>query len=142
VKTLHILKNNEERKWFLIDAQDQVLGRLASKLASILRGKGKTDYSPQWDCGDYVVVVNANKVRLTGKKEKQKSYFKASQYPGNSTSVPYLKVKERFPERIIYHAVEGMVSHGTLGRKICSKLFAYAGTEHPHAAQNPIKITI
>jgi large subunit ribosomal protein L13 len=142
VKTIHNHIKHQDRAWYLIDAQDQVLGRLASRIASILRGKGKSSFSPQWDCGDFVVVINADKIRVTGKKDRQKQYFKPSQYPGNSKFIPYLILKERFPERILIKAVEGMIPSGALGRDVCRKLFTYAGTKHPHAAQKPIQITV
>lgn len=127
-----------ERKWYLIDAEGLVLGRLATTVAKILRGKHKTIYTPHVDCGDFVVVINADKVHLTGKKLEQKVYHRHTGFAGGLKSITAAKVIEgRFPERVIEKAVERMISRNKLGRSMMTKLRVYAGTEHPHAAQQP-----
>ena len=131
-----------ERKWYVIDASDKVLGRLATEVATILRGKKKAIYQPNVDAGDYVVVVNANKVRLTGFKEETKTYFVASKYIGNSKIIPYKRMKENHPERIIERAVWGMLPKNALGRKMYRKLHVYKGSDHQHQAQNPEQYTL
>lgn len=128
----------EKRKWVLIDAKDIVLGRLACKIANILRGKEKPCFTPNNDCGDHVVVINAEKVHLTGKKHSDKTYYWHTGYPGGlkeRTADQILKGK--FPERIIKKAVERMIPDGPLGREVFKKLRVYSGTAHPHEAQNP-----
>ncbi len=126
-----------ERKWFVVDAEDKVLGRLASEVARLLRGKHKPTYQPNVDAGDHVIVVNADKVRLTGFKEDSKTYFMASKYIGNSREVSYKHLKEKHPERVVERAVKGMLPHNPLGRKMYRKLHVYAGPEHNHSAQKP-----
>jgi large subunit ribosomal protein L13 len=126
-----------ERKWYLIDANNYVLGRLATKVATILRGKHKANFAPHQDVGDFVIVVNASNVQLTGKKADQKTYFRHSGYPGGEQHVPYRRVLNRHPERIIEHAVRLMLPKNALGRNMLKKLKVYAGSEHPHQAQNP-----
>ena len=137
MKTYVTKPNEVERKWFLIDATDKVLGRLAAEVAGILRGKKKPIYQPNVDAGDYVIIVNADKVRLTGLKEDTKEYWVASRYVGHSKAIPYKRLKEKHPERIIEKAVKGMLPHNALGRKLYSKLHVYFGPEHKHSAQKP-----
>lgn len=131
-----------ERKWFVVDANGKVLGRLASEVAAILIGKKKPVYQPNVDAGDYVIVINAEKVVLTGLKEDHKTYFTASRYPGNSKETPYKTMKEKKPEYIVEKAVKGMLPHNALGRKISRKLHVFKGPEHKHHAQKPELIKI
>jgi len=126
-----------QRKWYVVDAQDYVLGRLATQIASILRGKHKPNFAPHQDVGDFVVVINAEKIQLTGRKADQKYYFRHSGYPGGEKIIPFKRMLERHPERIIEHAVRLMLPKNALGRKMFKKLKVYAGSEHPHQAQNP-----
>ncbi len=131
-----------ERAWHLVDATDQTLGRLASDVAQILRGKHKPTYAPHVDGGDFVVIVNAEKVAVTGKKEEQKRYFNHSGYPGGIRELSFSQMREKYPERIIHSAVRGMLPKNKLGRKMLTKLRVYAGPDHPHGAQNPQPLTI
>ena len=131
-----------KREWFLVDATDQTLGRLASDVANILRGKHKPTYAPHMDGGDFVVIVNAEKVAVTGNKAVQKVYYRHSGYPGGLSELPFERMQERYPERIIETAVRGMIPKNRLGRQVLTKLKVYAGSEHPHAAQNPQPIEI
>ena len=124
----------------MVDAADQVLGRLAVRVADVLRGKDKPDYTPHLDTGDFVVVVNAEKVAVTGNKLKQKTYQRYSGYPGGQTVQTLETVLGRHPERVIQHAVKGMIPDGPLGRQIYSKLKVYAGPDHPHQAQQPVPL--
>ena len=126
-----------EQRWFLVDAEGVTLGRLATQVATILRGKHKPMYTPHLDTGDYVVVINAEKVNVTGKKEEQKRYYRHSGYPGGFRSTPLNDMLERHPERVIEAAVKGMIPHTNLGRDQIKKLKVYAGANHPHAAQKP-----
>ena len=126
-----------ERKWYVIDAEDKTLGKIASEVASILRGKKKPIYTPHVDTGDYVIVINAEKVRVTGKKEEQKIYKSHSGYPGGLKETTLRELRAKKPEEIIRHAVKGMMPKGKLGRQMFKKLKVYAGQEHPHTAQNP-----
>ena len=137
MKTKSAKPGEVERRWFLVDAQDQVLGRLSSRIASTLRGKHKPIYTPHVDTGDYVIVVNADKVKLTGRKEEAKMYHHHTGWVGGIVSKTAEEVRERAPEMLIKHAVRGMLPRGTLGRQMFSKLKVYAGGEHPHAAQSP-----
>ncbi len=125
------------RKWFVVDANGKVLGRLAAEVAAILRGKKKQVYQPNVDTGDYVIIINAEKVRLTGLKEDKKSYFIQSRWVGNSRFVSYKVLKAKHPERIVEHAIKGMLPHNPLGRKMYRKLHVYCGPSHKHAAQKP-----
>lgn len=127
-----------ERQWWLVDAEKKVLGRLASEIARLLRGKHKPLYATHVDTGDYVVVVNAEKVRLTGNKPDQKAYFRHSGYVGGDKLVPVRTMLERHPERVIELAVKGMLPKTTLGRLMRKKLKVYAGPAHPHTAQRPV----
>ncbi len=126
-----------ERNWYVIDATDVVLGRLASHVATLLRGKHKPTFAPHVDNGDFVIVVNAAKVALTGTKRDTKLAYRHSGYPGGLKAIPYSVMLEKFPERVIEKAVRGMIPKTTLGRAQLSKLKVYAGPEHPHAAQQP-----
>lgn len=131
-----------ERQWYVIDAEDQILGRLATKIADILRGKNKVNFSPHVDCGDYVIVVNADKVKLTGNKLDQKMYTTHSGYLGGLKETPYRRVMEKHPERAIEHAVKGMLPKNKLQKKFMNKLKVYSGPDHPHEAQQPETIEI
>lgn len=131
-----------ERAWWVVDAEGKVLGRLASQIARVLRGKHKPMYTPHLDTGDHVIVVNAAKIRLTGKKEKQKTYFRHSGYMGGDKQIPFEEMREKYPERVIELAVKGMLPKNNLGRLMLKKLKVYAGPEHPHAAQQPKELEI
>lgn len=135
-------KGDIKRNWYIIDADGVVLGRLASRVASILRGKHRPQFTPHCDCGDHVIVVNAAKVRVTGRKEEQKIYYRHSGYPGGLKQTPLKDMRARHPERIIEAAVRGMLPKNPLGRKMFKKLKVYAGAEHPHAAQKPTPLSL
>ena len=126
-----------ERKWYVIDAEGKVLGRMASEIAKILRGKNKPIYTPHVDTGDFVIVINAEKIVLTGNKLDQKMHRKHSHYPGGLKETPYRKIMEEKPEMAVYEAVKGMLPHNSLGRKMLKKLKIYKGSEHEHQAQKP-----
>ena len=126
-----------ERRWWLVDAQDKPLGRLATEVARLLRGKHKAVFTPHLDTGDHVVVVNASKVRLTGKKAEKKTYFRHSGYMGHEKHVPFKRMIETQPERVIELAVHGMLPKNALGKNIGKKLKVYAGADHPHQGQRP-----
>lgn len=142
MKTYYAKPGEVEREWLLVDAEDMVLGRLATQVAQILKGKTKPTYTPNVDVGDFVVVINADKIRLTGKKEEQKIYYRHSGYVGGLKETPYKRMLEKHPERIIEKAVRGMLPKNTLGRAMGKKMKVYAGSEHPHTAQNPRKIEL
>ena len=142
METTSIRVNEITRNWYIIDADGQILGRLASEVAQIIRGKKKPFFTPHMDMGDFVVVINAEKVKVTGNKEKDKTYFRHSGYPGGVTQINLRKVRQNFPERIITNAVKGMLPHNRLGRKLLTHLKVYSGELHPHAAQQPQTITI
>ena len=132
------LKNTEvSRDWVVFDASDKILGRFATKIADKLRGKDKSTYTPHVDGGDFVVVINADKVKVTGNKAEQKKYYKHSLYPGGLKEKSYKEVLESTPERIIENAVKGMLPKNKLGKSIIKKLKVYSGSEHPHESQNP-----
>jgi large subunit ribosomal protein L13 len=141
METRSIRANEISREWFIVDAEGQTLGRLASEIAQIIRGKKKPFYTPHMDMGDFVVVVNAEKVKVTGNKEKDKTYFRHSGYPGGVTQISLRKIRQDYPERIITNAVKGMLPHNRLGRQLLTHLKVYSGTEHPHSAQLPKTIT-
>ncbi|NLL49038.1 MAG: 50S ribosomal protein L13, partial [Firmicutes bacterium] len=126
-----------ERKWYVVDAEGQTLGRLATQVATILKGKHKPIYTPHVDTGDHVIVINAEKIHLTGNKLQDKKYYRHSGYPGGIKSVTAGEVLNRHPERVIEAAVWGMIPHNKLGRQMIKKLKVYAGAEHPHEAQMP-----
>jgi large subunit ribosomal protein L13 len=131
-----------ERKWFVVDASDQVLGRVASRVASILMGKEKAYYTEFLETGDFVVVVNASKIRLTGKKWEQKMYRSHSGYPGGLKEITAQDLRQKHPERLVEHAVKGMLPKSKLGDKLYKKLKVYGGAEHPHQAQKPQLLTL
>ena len=126
-----------EREWYVIDAENQVVGRLASQVAAILRGKHKPSFTPHVDCGDYVIVVNADKARFTGKKETKKLYYRYSGYPGGLKTRTAKEMRQRRPIYIMEHAIKGMLPKGSLGRRMFKKLKVYASPTHPHEAQQP-----
>jgi large subunit ribosomal protein L13 len=127
----------QSRKWWLVDANEKTVGRLATRIATVLKGKHKPAYTPSMDTGDFVVVVNAGKVRFTGKKESDKTFFSHTMHPGGAKQTPMDKLRERHPEDIILNAVRRMLPRSTLGRQMMTKLKVYAGDKHPHAAQKP-----
>ena len=137
MKTFTAKPETVERTWFVVDATDKVLGRLATEVARRLRGKHKAEYTPHVDTGDYIIVVNAAKVAVTGNKRTQKFYYRHSGYPGGIKSIRFDKQIEHFPERVIEHAVKGMLPKGPLGRAMYRKLKVYGGPEHKHTAQQP-----
>jgi large subunit ribosomal protein L13 len=136
-KTISVNKATVTKKWVLVDAADQVLGRLSSVVAMILRGKHKPDFTPHVDCGDYVIVINAEKIRLTGNKRDQKYYIHHTGYPGGQRKVPFLKLQAKKPEAVIEKAVKGMLPKNRLGSELFRNLHVYTGNEHPHEAQKP-----
>lgn len=131
-----------ERQWYVIDAAEQTLGRLSTRIADILRGKHKPIFTPHVDTGDFVIVINAEKVKLTGNKWDQKKYYRHSGYPGGLKETTYQKLLEKKPELIIEKAVKGMIPHNKLGRQVFKKLKVYAGPEHPHQAQQPQELEL
>jgi len=141
METTSIRADEISREWFIVDAEGQTLGRLASEIAQIIRGKKKPFFTPHMDMGDFVVVVNAEKIKVTGNKEKDKTYFRHSGYPGGVTQISLREVRQDFPERIITNAVKGMLPHNRLGRQLLTHLKVYSGADHPHAAQLPKTIT-
>ena len=142
MKTFSAKPNQIKTQWVLFDADGKTLGRLATKIATILRGKHKPEYTFHTDVGDYVVVINANKVRLTGNKEKNKIYYHHTRYIGGIKSVSFAKLINRYPERIIEKAVKGMLPKNSLGRSMYKKLKVYSGSNHPHIAQLPKSLEI
>jgi large subunit ribosomal protein L13 len=136
-RTVSVSAAKAERKWYIVDAENQVVGRLSSHIAAILRGKTKPSYTPHDDTGDYVIVINADKVRFTGKKFAQKEYLDYSLHPGGLKTTLAEVMLNKHPERIMERAVKGMLPKNKLGRQMYKKLFVYTGTEHPHAAQKP-----
>jgi large subunit ribosomal protein L13 len=130
------------QQWYLVDAADQRLGRLATEIANILRGKNKPEFTPHMDTGDFVIVVNAEKVKVTGKKRNQKIYRRHSGRPGGMKTETFAHLQARLPERIVEHAVKGMLPKNSLGRQLFTKLKVYAGAEHPHQAQKPQELKI
>jgi large subunit ribosomal protein L13 len=139
-KTVSVSAANVDRKWYVIDANNMVVGRLSSKIATILRGKHKPSFTPSEDTGDYVIIINAAKVRFTGKKFAQKEYLNYSLHPGGLKVTTADEMLTKFPERIIERAVKGMLPKTKLGKQMYKKLFVYTGTEHPHVAQKPQSI--
>ena len=131
-----------EQKWYVVDAEGQRLGRLATEVANILRGKNKPTFTPNMDTGDFVVVINAEKVIVTGRKNEQKLYRRHSGRPGGMKTETFNQLQQRIPERIVEKAVKGMLPKNTLGRKLFTKLKVYTGADHPHAAQNPEPLTV
>ena len=140
METTSIRAEEITRDWYLVDADNHTLGRLASKVAQILRGKNKRYFTPHMDMGDFVVIINAEKVKVTGNKEADKTYFRHSGYPGGITEVNLKNVRQQHPEKIITNAVKGMLPHNRLGRKLLKHLKIYKTEVHPHKAQNPQEI--
>jgi len=136
-KTKSQKKETVERKWFIVDAEGETVGRICSRIAAVLRGKHKPSYTPHVDCGDFVIVVNAEKIRFTGQKESQKQYLRHTGYPGGQRSKTAKQLLTERPERVVENAVRGMLPKNRLGRAMYKKLFVYAGAEHPHEAQQP-----
>ncbi len=142
MKTFSAKAGEVNRDWYVVDAADKTLGRLASEIAHRLRGKHKPEYTPHVDTGDYIVVINAEKVRVTGKKASDKVYHHHTGYPGGLKSITFEKLIDKAPERVIQGAVKGMLPRNPLGRAMFKKLKVYAGAEHPHAAQQPQELNI
>jgi large subunit ribosomal protein L13 len=142
MKTFSAKSHEVRRDWFVVDATDKVLGRLASEIAKRLRGKHKVIFTPHVDTGDYIVVVNAEKLRVTGNKAQQKMYYRHSTYPGGIYSSNFSKLHGRFPGRVLEMAVKGMLPKGPLGYAMLKKLKVYAGSDHPHTAQQPQTLTV
>ena len=141
MKTFMASSATVDRKWYVVDAEGMTLGRLASEVANVLRGKNKPVFTPHVDTGDYVIVVNAEKIAVTGKKMDQKIYYSHSDYVGGLKSATLKEMLAKHPERVIEHAVKGMLPKGPLGRQMYTKLFVYAGPDHKHAAQKPEVLT-
>ena len=141
MKTYMQKKEDVERKWYVVDAEGQTLGRLSTEIANVLRGKKKPIYTPHADCGDYVIVVNAEKIKVTGKKLDQKIYYHHSEYVGGMKETNLKTMLEKHPERVIEHAVKGMLPKGPLGRSMYKKLFVFAGPDHDKQAQKPEVLT-
>ncbi len=142
MKTISAKAETVQRFWYLIDAEGQTLGRLATEVARRLRGKHKTEYTPHVDTGDYIVVVNADKVKVTGRKASDKIYYRHSGFPGGLKQANFTQMIERSPEKVIELAVKGMLPRNTLGRSMYRKLKVYAGQQHPHEAQQPEILTL
>lgn len=137
MRTYTVKKESIEREWFVVNAEGKTLGRLATQIASILRGKHKPTFTPWLDCGDFVIVVNADKVKVTGNRVDEKVYYRYSGYPGGLKEITLRDQLSKHPQRVLQSAVKGMLPHNPLGRKMFKKLKVYAGAEHPHAAQKP-----
>jgi len=131
-----------EMKWYVVDVRDKVFGRAVAKIATLLRGKGKPMFTPHLDTGDYVIVLNADKVRLTGKKEKTKTYFHYTGYPAGARFITFDKFRDEKPEELIRRGVRGMLPKNRLGRKLLMKLHVYRGDQHPHKAQKPVPLSL
>jgi len=138
--TIAIKKNDSDKKWILIDAENKILGRLATKIATILRGKNNPAFTPNYDSGDFVVVINADKIKLTGRKIDKKVYHYHTFYPGGLKTIKVADLMKKKPEDVLYRAVKGMLPKNRLGRDLLKKLKIYAGSEHPHQAQKPQKV--
>jgi large subunit ribosomal protein L13 len=141
-RTVYAKKEEIKRDWYMLDAAGQILGRMATRVAAVLRGKHKPIFTPSVDCGDFVVVVNADKVRISGKKSEQKIYFSHSGYPGGAKYLTFEEMMERKPEEVVRHAIAGMLPKGRLGRKMIKKLKVYVGAEHPHTMHKLQKLEI
>ena len=142
MKTYYAKPGEVQREWLLVDATDMTLGRLASAVAQILRGKNKPTYTPHVDTGDFVVVINCDKIKVTGANVTNKVYYRYTNHPGGLRQETFQEAMAKHPERVIQHAVKGMLPKGTLGRQMLKKLKVYTGSEHPHQAQNPRKIDL
>ena len=141
-KTISANKSTVKKEWLLVDAQDEILGRLASKVAKLIRGKHKPDFTPHVDCGDNVIIINADKVKMTGSKWEDKEYIRYSGHPGGQNSVAASEILKKHPERIVENAVRGMLPKNRLGRAIFKNLYVYAGDKHEQEAQKPRKIEL
>ena len=141
-KTKSARKEDVQRNWYIIDAEGEIVGRLCTKIAHVLRGKHKPEYTPHVDTGDYIVVLNAKEVHVTGKKRSKKIYHRHTGYPGGLKSISFEKMQELAPEKIIQLAVKGMLPRNPLGRSMFRKLKVYPGADHPHAAQKPVELTL
>lgn len=141
-KTPSLTSKTVEKQWFIVDATDKVLGRVASEIAKVLRGKNKPSFTPNADCGDYVIVINADKVKLTGDKWNKKEYISHTGFPGGQRKVTAKEMLVKHPTRIVEKAVKGMLPKNILGRKISKNLFVYVGEEHPHEAQKPSELAL
>lgn len=141
-KTISANSNTVRKEWIVIDAENQVLGRLATRVANVLRGKHKPDFTPHVDCGDNVIIINAEKIRLTGQKRTEKQYVRHTGYPGGQRFATPKELLAKFPERVIQHAVKGMLPKNRLGAALYRNLYVYAGPEHPHEAQQPKVINL
>ena len=142
MKTFMQKKETVDRKWYVVDATDVALGRLASQVATVLRGKNKPTFTPHIDCGDYVIITNASKVKLTGNKLKDKIYYNHSRYAGGMRERNAQTMIDRYPTEMVERAVKGMLPKGPLGRKMYKKLFVYAGAEHEQSAQQPVEMKV
>tara|TARA_B100000212_G_scaffold217535_1_gene164741 strand:- start:551 stop:982 length:432 start_codon:yes stop_codon:yes gene_type:complete len=142
MKTESIKSSEIVRDWYIVDAEDKTLGRLASSIAQILRGKNKVNFSPNLDMSDFIIVINADKVVLTGNKQNTKEYWRHTGYPGGQKTVSFKKMLEQKPDQVIRSAVKGMLPHNKLGRKLLNHLKVYAGSSHPHGAQLPKELSI
>jgi len=142
METSYIKANQVDKKWFIVDATNKTLGRLSSKVAQVLRGKNKVNYTPHMDMGDFVIIVNADKVKLSGKKESNKDYFKHTNYPGGAKNISIKIMREKKPEFILMNSIKGMLPHNRLGKTILTHLKVYAGDNHPHDSQKPIKLEL
>jgi large subunit ribosomal protein L13 len=141
-KTVSANKGTVKKEWFIVDAENQIAGRLASEVANIVRGKHKSSFTPHVDCGDNVIIINAEKVRFTGKKFEDKQYVSYTGYPGGQRFTTPAKLMQKFPVRVLKHAIGGMFPKNKLGDKLKTNVFIYAGTEHPHTAQQPKELKI
>ena len=142
MKTYSLKKEEVQRNWFVVDVTDRVLGRVATKIADKIRGKDKPSFTPHTDGGDYVIVINAEKIKVTGNKETDKVYFKHTGYPGGGSEISLAEMRRTKPHRILENAVKGMLPHNRLGRSIFSHLKVYSGPDHPHSAQKPKTLEI
>ena len=140
-KTISANKETVQKEWVVVDAQGEVLGRLASQIAALIRGKHKTNFTPHVDCGDNVIVINAEKIRFTGKKMTDKVYVRHTGYPGGQRFTTPREMLDKHPERILEHAIKGMLPKNRLGRRLFTNLYVYSGVNHPHAAQQPTPVT-
>ena len=142
MKTISIKESEIKKEWWLVDAKDRTLGRISSRIAQVLRGKHKVNFSPHMDMGDFVIIINAEKIKVTGNKETDKTYFKHTGYPGGGSEISLAELRRSKPNRILETAIKGMLPHNRLGRSILTQLKIYSGEEHPHSAQQPQSLEI
>ena len=142
MKTEYIKAKEIDKKWFLVDAENKTLGRLSSKVAQLLRGKGKVNFTPHMDMGDFVIIINAEKIYVTGNKASKKEYFSHSSYPGGAKLSSFKSIQASSPEFILKNSIKGMLPHNRLGRQIIKHLKIYSGDQHPHSSQNPSKVEL